>query len=850
MNGLDKAIEAALWQENGEVVGTQRPRKEGAKSVNFKNLMVMAAIGLSCVGCSTGSGTAGGSDLQGAGSSQNSALTNFLPGNLRLRLDNATLRYLEQVQVKLSDSVVSYQIEVLNETGDFAVIPALTVAREFATQIQEIYLANVPKGTHQLLVTGLDSSGASVGSFAQKVEIGDSLVDVLIGTLAIFGQTREVGRLSVNSDGKQFLRRSADIDISDEGRLVAFVTSEKIGDDTNPHRDVYIRDRTTGTLQRQSFLPDSTGATFADIGADCNSPRLSKDSLVFDAGGRVYLRDRARGITRQIGLSDAVLPSGAYIITSLGNPSISSDGSLVACQGRATLASDLNVKKSLTIIQTIANGQVTSSRVVLDSLEGVIPKKGSLLFYKQSGSEAIHRLDLQSNQDDVVYTPRLTFGLPVFACDGTGDSLVVQEDGRLFTSNKLGTVKPVSNVIVGAADRPAISGDGRRVVFWTSDSLVRNDLNQFHDVYVADTNGSNLSRVSVAGDGTSCRGGLSFDSGNLAVSADGTRVAFVSPDSQLVPGDTNLEEDVFSANLPTSGRLYTVSKSGDILRISNAVEADGPVTPTVIAAQLQNVRRLFIDAVTNRLYVLQVLTDGSSQLLVFNNASGMSTTATPARRIILSGSANALDMSVDVDRDTLYILSAAGLDRFTSLSTMSGSPTAAARLTGVTGNSLLLDTRRNELYLSSSNGAGVGVLGSVSGLTGSTPILRQSLLVAGRLDFDIAPRGAGGTINSANLLAILNNPTTSNFFLITGNGSDPAVNFAQKVETRLSVSSNSGAGFGQHLQDRTTGEIYVVANDANRVDVRPGGTGSATPLLRTIEFAAPLQTVLALDRSR
>ncbi len=34
------------------------------------------------------------------------------------------------------------------------------------------------------------------------------------------------------------------------------------------------------------------------------------------------------------------------------------------------------------------------------------------------------------------------------------------------------------------------------------------------------------------------------------------------------------------------------------------------------------------------------------------------------------------------------------------------------------------------------------------------------------------------------------------------------------------------------------------------MDVRPGGTGSATPLLRTIEFAAPLQTVLALDRSR
>ncbi len=92
----------------------------------------------------------------------------------------------------------------------------------------------------------------------------------------------------------------------------------------------------------------------------------------------------------------------------------------------------------------------------------------------------------------------------------------------------------------------AISADGRYVAFLSDASnLVPGDTNGASDVFVRDRRSGTTRRVSVAGNGT--QGNL--DSGDQAISADGRYVAFDSYASNLVPGDTNDNQDVFVRDL-------------------------------------------------------------------------------------------------------------------------------------------------------------------------------------------------------------------------------------------------------------------------------------------------------------
>ncbi len=90
---------------------------------------------------------------------------------------------------------------------------------------------------------------------------------------------------------------------------------------------------------------------------------------------------------------------------------------------------------------------------------------------------------------------------------------------------------------------PAISADGRYVAFSSSASnLVPGDTNNAPDIFVHDRQTGQTTRVNVATDGGEANG-FSFD---LAISADGRYVAFASSANNLVPGDTNEWTDIFA----------------------------------------------------------------------------------------------------------------------------------------------------------------------------------------------------------------------------------------------------------------------------------------------------------------
>jgi Tol biopolymer transport system component len=106
-----------------------------------------------------------------------------------------------------------------------------------------------------------------------------------------------------------------------------------------------------------------------------------------------------------------------------------------------------------------------------------------------------------------------------------------------------------------------LSADGRYIAFYSDASnLVPGDTNNEADIFVRDRVARTTERVSVANDGS--QGNSS--SGDASISADGRLVVFGSSASNLVPGDTNERNDAFVRDrLAGTTRRVSVTRSGE-----------------------------------------------------------------------------------------------------------------------------------------------------------------------------------------------------------------------------------------------------------------------------------------------
>ncbi len=121
---------------------------------------------------------------------------------------------------------------------------------------------------------------------------------------------------------------------------------------------------------------------------------------------------------------------------------------------------------------------------------------------------------------------------------------------------------------------PAVSADGRYVAFTSfASNLVPGDTNETLDVFVRDLTAETTQRVSVGPGG---RQANNF-SQSAAISAHGRYVAFHSPASNLVAGDTNNGGDVFVRDL-TAGTTQRVSVGPD------GRQANGTSSVSVVSA--------------------------------------------------------------------------------------------------------------------------------------------------------------------------------------------------------------------------------------------------------------------------
>lgn len=121
-----------------------------------------------------------------------------------------------------------------------------------------------------------------------------------------------------------------------------------------------------------------------------------------------------------------------------------------------------------------------------------------------------------------------------------------------------------STGVYGSTDA-AVSANGRYVVFEAyAKNLVEGDANETGDVFVRDRQTDTLQLVSTTASGAQ---GNSYSYGP-SISADGRYVVFNSWASNLVPGDTNNEVDVFLKDLQT-GAISRVSLTEDHAQANN-----------------------------------------------------------------------------------------------------------------------------------------------------------------------------------------------------------------------------------------------------------------------------------------
>nr|MDT0658355.1 hypothetical protein [Micromonospora sp. DSM 115978] len=351
------------------------------------------------------------------------------------------------------------------------------------------------------------------------------------GAYGATGRWPTTVRVSLTQAGGQGDLESWESVLSGNGRYVAFtsVATNLVPGDTNGTTDVFVRDRHRGTTERISIGSDgqqSNDQSF-DIAISDDGRHVAfwshATNLVPDDTNDAYdvfVRDRRHGTTRRVNVNRA----GEQSAGGAARPTVSADGRYVAFQSYATDlvpndtndASDIFVHELKTGITSLVSVNQLSEQGDSHSEDPRLSADGRYVTYWSHARNLVPN-DLNDQVDVFVHDRRRN----------TTEIVSVSSDGRQGDRESWA---------------PTISANGRYVAF-SSDaaSLVPDDTNLRTDVFVHDRRTGDTGRISVddAG-GQATEGGTSPE-----ISADGGRVAFISQSPDLVPGDTNNQQDVF-----------------------------------------------------------------------------------------------------------------------------------------------------------------------------------------------------------------------------------------------------------------------------------------------------------------
>lgn len=415
--------------------------------------------------------------------------------------------------------------------------------------------------------------------------------DVFIKHLA----TGAVTRISVSADGAEGNGSSFGGEISPDGTKATFYSSASnlVPGDTNGVSDTFVADLSTGVIVRVSEAQGGTQAngasavgTFGPDGTEVLFSSNASNLVPGDTNGvrDIFARHLGTGAVRRVSVSAAGTQSNGESLVS----EWSIDGSVWLFVSRASnlVADDTNGALDV-FVKDAASGAVTRVTTFVydtqaeydEEYESEFSPDGTSVLFVSYGSTFVPRdtnggtdvfiKDLQTGAITLVSVDEDGFAAtghtPQYSPDGSkvifgshAPNLVADDtngSSDIFTRDLINQTTTLVSVTADGTQAdcesrdPAFASDGIHVAFRScASNLVDDDNNGNWDIFVKDLASGAVTRVSVAADGTEADG----NSYAVTFSPDGTKVAFVSAATNLVPGDDNGAEDIFVKDLTTN----------------------------------------------------------------------------------------------------------------------------------------------------------------------------------------------------------------------------------------------------------------------------------------------------------
>ncbi len=399
-----------------------------------------------------------------------------------------------------------------------------------------VYNAPSTIGTHTITATLVQDNTISASTTVQVVR---SLATELV---------------SLSTNGVQGNDGSSLPSITDDGRYVVFQSSASnlISGDTNNSEDIFLKDVTTGAIQRVSVATDGTQGN-----GDSYEPSITSDGhyVAFYSDANNLVANDTNG-QRDVFLKD--ITTGAIQLVSRaadgtqGNwgsccPSVTLDGRYVVFRSFASnlVLGDTNSVYDI-FLKDVTTGAIRRVNVAADGTQANLYSFSTSASITPDGRYVVFRSDasnLVSGDTNSVFD--------IFLKDVT-----------------TGAIQRVSTAADGAQGNghsvdPWITPDGRYVVFRsTANNLVLGDTNGKHDIFLKDVITGTIQRVSVAADGSESNGNSYRFGYSSPITLDGRYVVFRSEASNLVLEDTNNQADIFLKDTIT-GEIQLVSATAD-----------------------------------------------------------------------------------------------------------------------------------------------------------------------------------------------------------------------------------------------------------------------------------------------
>ena len=539
-------------------------------------------------------------------------------------------------------------------------------------------------GDHASSQASIDDAGNRIAfaTDATNFDVADtnSASDIYVRNLsgATTALASRVGSAGAVGDGG-----SRNPHISGDGSTVSFVSRAANLDaaDGNTSDDIFVRDLSAGTT---ALVSRSTAGTVGDAPSYVADLNKTGTKIVFASNAsnltaeatnqapQIFLRDTAAGTTTLISRADTA--AGVAGNSYSDSPAISEDGTLVAFVSASTnfsgspgpdfaaiyarnLVANTTTLLSRPGFQPIV-GDVNNSRFS-SHLQNKLSADGRYVVFESDSDGLSSDDDNRFRNIFVRDTLNDTTTLVSRAAGPTGagansSSLggVISADGSTvaFESNAQNLVPGaaqavnifVRNLATGAmtvvdagpsgASQPSLDADGKKLAFETSAALVPADTDTTSDVYVRDFATGTTTLVSrptgaarpigfaptanntpvISADGTKVAfmssstlaslatvhvyerdlvantttlvsratgpAGVSASGSQPAIDADGGVVAFVSSQNDLVPGDTNGINDVFVRNVAAGTTLLVDRANGADGAQAEAVASDPSIS--------------------------------------------------------------------------------------------------------------------------------------------------------------------------------------------------------------------------------------------------------------------------------